>query len=50
METRQAFPVVERPRRAGDTPRLVADSSRIRSELGWQPKSPDLEEIVTSAW
>lgn len=38
------------PRRYGDVARLVADSSRIRSELGWQPRHPSLEEMVASAW
>ncbi len=38
------------PRRPGDAPRLVADSSRIKRELGWQPKLPDLESIVATAW
>ena len=38
------------PRRAGDPPALVADSTRIKRELGWQPQYPDLERIVASAW
>lgn len=38
------------PRRAGDPAVLVAGSDRIRSELGWKPQYPGLEEIVTSAW
>ncbi len=38
------------PRRPGDSPWLVADSSRIKSELGWQPNLPDLETIVATAW
>ncbi len=41
-------PVVE-PRRAGDPPRLVADVSRIRDELGWTARH-GLPEIVSSAW
>ncbi len=36
-------------RRAGDPPRLVADSSRATSLLGWRPKA-DLDAIVRSAW
>lgn len=40
----------EAPRRAGDPPVLVADSSRIRRELGWRPRHEDLEEMVASAW
>ncbi len=37
-------------RRAGDPPSLVADSARIRSELGWTPKFTDLREIIRTAW
>jgi UDP-glucose 4-epimerase len=29
---------------------LVADSSRIRSELGWRPKKSSLPEIISDAW
>jgi UDP-glucose 4-epimerase len=44
------IPVVERPRRAGDPPTLVAGSEKIRRELGWEPKYQDIREIVRSAW
>jgi len=37
------------PRRAGDSPILVADSSHIRALLGWKPALDDLELIVTHA-
>lgn len=37
-------------RRAGDPAVLVASSEKIRSTLGWDPKFPQLEEIVESAW
>src|SRR5439155_1147276 len=39
--TSHPIPVVAVPRREGDVARLVADSSRIRSELGWTPGFPD---------
>ena len=42
--------VVESPRRAGDPPALYADSTKARTELGWQVKFPDIESIVASAW
>jgi UDP-glucose 4-epimerase len=48
--TGHAIPVEECPRRPGDVPRLYADPSRIRGELGWQPQYTDLREIVASAW
>jgi UDP-glucose 4-epimerase len=38
------------PRRAGDPAELVADSSKLRKEFGWQPRYPDLETIIGSAW
>jgi len=38
------------PRRAGDPAVLIADSTRIREELGWSPKYADLRSIVQSAW
>jgi UDP-glucose 4-epimerase len=44
------FPVREVVRREGDPPALVADSSRIRKELGWKPEHDDLEYIIKTAW
>jgi UDP-glucose 4-epimerase/UDP-arabinose 4-epimerase len=37
------------PRREGDPPVLVADSSRLKAELGWRPAMTDLVEIVRTA-
>ena len=37
-------------RRPGDPPRLVANSDKIRRELGWQPQLFELEQIINSAW
>lgn len=37
-------------RRPGDPAVLVAGSEKIRRELGWQPRHPDLEAIVRTAW
>ncbi len=45
-----AIPAEITPRRAGDPAVLIADSTRIREELGWTPKYPDLKSIVQSAW
>jgi UDP-glucose 4-epimerase len=41
---------IEKPRRAGDPPRLVAAAGKAIRELGWQPEFPKLEDIVTTAW
>jgi UDP-glucose 4-epimerase len=48
--TGHPVPVSESPRRAGDPAVLIASSEKIRRELGWQPKFPDLKTIVESAW
>ncbi len=38
------------PRRPGDPAKLVAASDLIRSELGWEPRKPALDEMVADAW
>lgn len=38
------------PRREGDPASLVADSTRLQRELGWQPKRAELKRIVSDAW
>lgn len=38
------------PRREGDPPSLVADSTKLQKTLGWQPKRADLDTIVRDAW
>ena len=38
------------PRRPGDPPRLIADSTRARQELGWQPQYEDASAIIESVW
>ena len=38
------------PRRDGDPPLLVADSSRLQRELNWKPVHSDLDRIVETAW
>jgi UDP-glucose 4-epimerase len=48
--TGHAIPARVAERRAGDPAVLVADSSRIRTELGWQPEYESLEAIIRTAW
>jgi UDP-glucose 4-epimerase len=48
--TGHPIPATIAPRRPGDPATLVASSDRIRHDLGWQPRYPDLKEIVESAW
>lgn len=42
--------VVEKPRRPGDPPRLIATSEKIKRELGWKPQFQSLDQIIESAW
>ncbi len=37
-------------RRPGDPATLIASSDKIRRELGWEPKYPELRTIVEHAW
>jgi len=41
--------IKELPRRAGDPPQLIADASRIRSTLNWQPQHDNLEQIIQTS-
>lgn len=38
------------PKRVGDPAVLVASSSRAKSELGWEPRYPELKSIIEDAW
>jgi UDP-glucose 4-epimerase len=42
--------IVEKPRRPGDPPHLIASSDKIKRELGWQPQFQSLDAIIESAW
>jgi UDP-glucose 4-epimerase len=44
------IPAVEAGRRAGDPAVLVADATKIRHTLGWEPRQSTLESILTTAW
>ena len=48
--TGHPIPAVIQPRRPGDPAILIASSAAIRRDLGWQPRHPDLYEIIESAW
>jgi UDP-glucose 4-epimerase len=41
---------VEKPRRPGDPPRLIASSKKIKDDLGWRPQFQSLDTIIESAW
>ena len=48
--TGHTVPTVERPRRPGDPPELVAAVGRAATLLGWRASHASLEEILSSAW
>jgi len=48
--TGHPIPAVVGPRRPGDPAVLIASSERIKRELGWQPRYPDLHTIIETAW
>jgi UDP-glucose 4-epimerase len=48
--TGRKIATIEKPRRPGDPPRLIASSKKIKKELGWQPQFQSLEAIIESAW
>lgn len=44
------FQVVTEGRREGDTEEIVADTKKIKEDLGFEPKYSDLNTIIDSAW
>jgi UDP-glucose 4-epimerase len=48
--TGEKVPYVIGPRREGDPPALVADSSKLQRTLGWKPRYTELRDIVATAW
>jgi UDP-glucose 4-epimerase len=46
----QAIPVSVAPRRPGDPPMIVANSAKLKTDLGWCPRFSDLNKIVGSAF
>jgi len=48
--TDREIAVQDRPRRAGDPARLVADGRRAGEVLGWKPEYAELDAIVGHAW
>jgi UDP-glucose 4-epimerase len=45
-----SIPQETAPRRPGDPPRLVADPTKLKTQLGWEPAYTDIEETVATAW
>jgi UDP-glucose 4-epimerase len=48
--TGHPIPAEVAARRPGDPAELIAGSDKIQRELGWQPRHPELRDIIGSAW
>jgi UDP-glucose 4-epimerase len=48
--TGRKIETIEKTRRPGDPPRLIASSDKIKRELGWHPQFQSLDAIIESAW
>jgi UDP-glucose-4-epimerase GalE len=48
--TGSAVPHTISPRRPGDAVALYSDATKVKTELGWQPKLSDIDTIVSTAW
>jgi len=48
--TGRPIAIEECERRAGDPAVLVANSEKIKLELGWKPQFTELDKIIASAW
>ncbi len=48
--TGKKVPFTMGPRREGDPPSLVADSTKLQTKLGWKPKRAEIDRIVSDAW
>jgi UDP-glucose 4-epimerase len=48
--TGHPIPVKIGARRSGDVDVLVADSTRIKNDLGWKPEYDNLRAIIETAW
>ena len=44
------FKVEYSKRREGDSPKLIADVTKIKRVLGWKPKYDDIKFIIKTAW
>ena len=48
--TGMAIPQEITDRRPGDPPSLVANSTKLKSVLGWKPKYTEIEDTIATAW
>lgn len=48
--TGQTIPYTVVKRRPGDPPRLVAEPTKLKTQLGWEPKYSNIEDTIATAW
>ena len=48
--TGKKVPITLKQQRPGDPPILYSDPAKIKFELGWRPRYPDLETMVAHGW
>ena len=48
--TGQAIPLEITERRPGDPPRLVAEPTKLKTQLGWEPEYSNIEDTIATAW
>jgi len=48
--TGQKIPYEITARRPGDPPRLVAEPTKLKTQLGWEPKYSNIEDTIATAW
>ncbi|WKY45588.1 UDP-glucose 4-epimerase GalE [Eubacteriaceae bacterium ES2] len=48
--TKIDFAIEEASRRAGDPAVLIAEASKAKKQLGWEPQHSDIETIIKTAW
>jgi UDP-glucose-4-epimerase GalE len=48
--TGRSIPLEITARRPGDAPALVADPSKLKTQLGWKPEFYDIKRTVETAW
>jgi UDP-glucose 4-epimerase len=44
------FPTEDVDRRPGDSSALLADNTRVKRELNWEPRYDDIDYIIRTAW
>lgn len=48
--TGQTIPYEVTERRPGDPPRLVAEPTKLKTQLGWEPQYTNIEDTIATAW